>query len=180
MDVTLELDTRYHERQNEKIHQQKKKAEASKSNSSSSNKKKKNFQKRDKPNSSFLNKHFRNMDLPPSSYHDSLEELWDEEEEQEAIEIVMKVVPSAYHKYLDEFSRVKAEKHPPHHTCDNHRKLEGSLPSAGVIDFSSNQESDTLRAYIAENLEKGFIQPSSSSTAVPVLFVKKQDGGLCL
>ncbi|MBW0537344.1 hypothetical protein O181_077059 [Austropuccinia psidii MF-1] len=32
---------------------------------------------------SSLHLFFGNMDLPPSSYHDSLEELWDEEEEPE-------------------------------------------------------------------------------------------------
>ncbi|MBW0561242.1 hypothetical protein O181_100957 [Austropuccinia psidii MF-1] len=65
MDITLELDIRYHERQNEKSHHQEKKPEASKSSSShpqsfssSSQKKKKNFQKRDKPHSSLLNKDF--------------------------------------------------------------------------------------------------------------------------
>ncbi|MBW0512069.1 hypothetical protein O181_051784 [Austropuccinia psidii MF-1] len=192
MDITLELDTKYHERQREKSHHQEKKPEASKSNSShpqnsssSSHKKKKNFQKREKPHSSFLNKDFNpsihwkqwlitfstdkkdyydashsfsndfssakscaalvgdsrtpsipcsfhipslnshqslpssrdevfkeiqdvgednsvyslylffgNMDLPPSSYHESLEECWDEEEEPEEIENMMKVVPS--------------------------------------------------------------------------------------
>ncbi|MBW0493661.1 hypothetical protein O181_033376 [Austropuccinia psidii MF-1] len=52
---------------------------------------------------------FGNMDLPPSSYHDSLEELWDEEEEPEEVETVMKVFPSVYHQYLDVFSKVKAE-----------------------------------------------------------------------
>ncbi|MBW0505693.1 hypothetical protein O181_045408 [Austropuccinia psidii MF-1] len=68
MDITLELDTRYHERQKEKNHHQEKKPEASKSNSShpqnspsSSHKKKKNFQKRDKPLSSLLNKDFKLM-----------------------------------------------------------------------------------------------------------------------
>ncbi|MBW0569175.1 hypothetical protein O181_108890 [Austropuccinia psidii MF-1] len=62
MDITLELDTRYHERQNEKSHHQEKKPEASKSNSSSSSqKKKKNFKKRDKPHSSLLNKDFKLM-----------------------------------------------------------------------------------------------------------------------
>ncbi|MBW0558158.1 hypothetical protein O181_097873 [Austropuccinia psidii MF-1] len=61
MDISLELDTWYHERQKEK------KPEASKSNSShhqnssSSSHKKKNFhsQKRDKPHSSLLNKDFK-------------------------------------------------------------------------------------------------------------------------
>ncbi|MBW0585909.1 hypothetical protein O181_125624 [Austropuccinia psidii MF-1] len=68
IDITLELDTRYHGRQNEKSHNQEKKTEASKSNSShpqssssSSQKKKKNFQKRDKPHSSLLNKDFKLM-----------------------------------------------------------------------------------------------------------------------
>ncbi|MBW0460792.1 hypothetical protein O181_000507 [Austropuccinia psidii MF-1] len=30
-----------------------------------------------------------NVDLPPSSYHDCLEELWDEEEEQEEIDTII-------------------------------------------------------------------------------------------
>ncbi|MBW0475504.1 hypothetical protein O181_015219 [Austropuccinia psidii MF-1] len=75
------------------------------------------------------------MDLPPSSYHDSLEELWDEEEEQEEVETVMKVFPSVYHQYLDVFSKVKSEKLPPHCACDNHIKLEGSLPPEALSQF---------------------------------------------
>ncbi|MBW0490707.1 hypothetical protein O181_030422 [Austropuccinia psidii MF-1] len=61
MDITLDLDTRYQERQTEK------KPEASKSNyshpqnSQSLNQKKKNFQKRQKRHSSFLNKYFKLM-----------------------------------------------------------------------------------------------------------------------
>ncbi|MBW0583240.1 hypothetical protein O181_122955 [Austropuccinia psidii MF-1] len=82
------------------------------------------------------------MDLPPSSYHDSLEELWDEEEEPEQVETVMKVVPPAYHQYLDVLSKVKEEKLPPHRACDHHIVLEGSLPLVGVIYSLSKQESD--------------------------------------
>ncbi|MBW0490407.1 hypothetical protein O181_030122, partial [Austropuccinia psidii MF-1] len=99
------------------------------------------------------------MDLPPLSFHASLEEQWDEEEEPEEIETVLKVVPPSYHQYLDVFSKVKAEKLPPHHACDHHIELEGLLPPIGVIYSLSNQESETLRAYISEN---------------------KKDGGLCL
>ncbi|MBW0544990.1 hypothetical protein O181_084705 [Austropuccinia psidii MF-1] len=120
------------------------------------------------------------MDLPPSSYHDSLEELWDEEEEPEEIETVMKVVPSVYHQYLYVFSKVKAEKLHPHRACDNHIELEGYLPLFGVIYSLSNQESYTLRACISEHVEKGFIRLSSSSTGAPVLSRKKKDGGLHL
>ncbi|MBW0591277.1 hypothetical protein O181_130992, partial [Austropuccinia psidii MF-1] len=113
------------------------------------------------------------MDLPPSSYHDSLEELWDEEEEPEELGTVMKVVPSFYHQYFDVFSKVKEEKLPPLHAFDHRIELEGSLPGVGVTYSLSNQESDTLRAYISENLEKGFIWPSSSSRGAPFLFVKR-------
>ncbi|MBW0571277.1 hypothetical protein O181_110992 [Austropuccinia psidii MF-1] len=80
---------------------------------------------------SSLHLFFGNMDLPISSYDNSLEEFWDEEEEPEEIETVMKVVPSAYHQYLYVFSKVKAETLPPHHACDHHIELEGSLPPFG-------------------------------------------------
>ncbi|MBW0477258.1 hypothetical protein O181_016973 [Austropuccinia psidii MF-1] len=67
MNISLELDTRYDERQKEKNLHQEKKPESSKSNSShhqnsaSSSHKKKNFhsQKREKPHSSLLNKDFK-------------------------------------------------------------------------------------------------------------------------
>ncbi|MBW0460578.1 hypothetical protein O181_000293 [Austropuccinia psidii MF-1] len=70
---------------------------------------------------------FGNMDLPPSSYHNSMDELWDEEEEQEDIETVIKIVSSTSPQYLYVFSKVKAERLPPHRTCDHHIELEGSL-----------------------------------------------------
>ncbi|MBW0551124.1 hypothetical protein O181_090839 [Austropuccinia psidii MF-1] len=120
------------------------------------------------------------MDLPPLSFHASLEEQWDEEEEAEEIETVLKVVPPAYQQYLDVFCKVKAEKLPPQCAFDHHIKLEGLLTPVSVIYSLSNKESETLWAYISENVEKGFIRPSSSSTGAPVLFVKKKDGGLRL
>ncbi|MBW0503073.1 hypothetical protein O181_042788 [Austropuccinia psidii MF-1] len=86
------------------------------------------------------------MDLPPLSFHASLKEQWDEEEEPEEIETVLKVVPPTYNQYLDVLSKVKAEKLPPHHTCDHHIKLEGLLPPFGIIYSLSNHESETLRA----------------------------------
>ncbi|MBW0532132.1 hypothetical protein O181_071847 [Austropuccinia psidii MF-1] len=87
---------------------------------------------------------------------------------------------SSMNEVFKEIQNVKAEQLPPHHACDHHIELAGSLPPVGVIYSLSNQESDTLRAYISENLEKVCIQPSSSSTGAPVLFVKRKDGGLHL
>ncbi|MBW0521535.1 hypothetical protein O181_061250 [Austropuccinia psidii MF-1] len=45
---------------------------------------------------SSLHLFFGNMDIPPLSYHDSLEALWDEEEQPEEVGTIMKVVPSVY------------------------------------------------------------------------------------
>ncbi|MBW0523433.1 hypothetical protein O181_063148 [Austropuccinia psidii MF-1] len=91
---------------------------------------------------SSLNLFVDKVDLPPSSYPDSLEKLWDEEEDPEERKIVTKVVPSACHHYLDVLSRVKAEKPPSHCACDHHIELKGSLPPVGLIYSLSNQESD--------------------------------------
>ncbi|MBW0501634.1 hypothetical protein O181_041349 [Austropuccinia psidii MF-1] len=115
------------------------------------------------------------IDLPPLSFHASLEE-----EDPEEIEAVLNVVLPSYHQYLDVLYKVKAEKLSPHHTCDNNIKLERSLPTVGFIYSLSNNESETLKTYISENVEKGSIRISSSSTGAPVLFVKEKDGGLCL
>ncbi|MBW0471955.1 hypothetical protein O181_011670 [Austropuccinia psidii MF-1] len=120
---------------------------------------------------------FGRTDLPPSYNHDSLGQLWDEEDEPEEVDTVMRVVPPAYHQYLDILSKVKAERLPPQNACDHHIELERSLPPVVVIYYLSNQEENTIRAYTLENVEKGFIQPSSSSTGASSLFVKTKDGG---
>ncbi|MBW0511296.1 hypothetical protein O181_051011 [Austropuccinia psidii MF-1] len=73
------------------------------------------------------------MDLPSFSFHASLEEQWDKEEEPEEIETVFKVVPPAYHQYFDVFSKIKAEKLPSHCPCDHHIELEGLLPPVSII-----------------------------------------------
>ncbi|MBW0503558.1 hypothetical protein O181_043273 [Austropuccinia psidii MF-1] len=95
---------------------------------------------------SSLHLFFGNISFPPSSYHDSLEELWNEEEDPEEIEAMIKVFPSAYHQYWDLLTKVKTEKLPPHRACDHYIELEGSLAPVEVIYPLLNQESDTLRA----------------------------------
>jgi len=44
----------------------------------------------------------------------------------------------------------------------------------------SDSELKEVRKWIDENLSKSFIHASSSSTASPILFVKKKDGSLRL
>ncbi|SOV01837.1 uncharacterized protein UDID_18810 [Ustilago sp. UG-2017a] len=91
------------------------------------------------------------------------------------------IIPQEYHQYLDVFSRVKADKLPPHHTYDHQIPLEeGKSPPFGPIYSLSEHELKTLREYLEENLAKGFISPSDSPAASPILFVKKKDGSLRL
>ncbi|MBW0473433.1 hypothetical protein O181_013148 [Austropuccinia psidii MF-1] len=114
------------------------------------------------------------MGLSPPSFHSSLVEKWDEEEKQESIETVLRVVPPSYHQYLDVFSMVKSKKLPQHHACDHHIEPEGCVHPVGIIYSLSNNESETLGAYISENVEKVLIRLSSSSTGAPVLFSRKR------
>ncbi|SPC63716.1 uncharacterized protein UHOD_11307 [Ustilago sp. UG-2017b] len=91
------------------------------------------------------------------------------------------IIPPEYHQYLDVFSRVEADKLPPHRTYDHPIPLEeGKYPPFGPIYSLSEHELKTLREYLEENLAKGLISPSDSPAASPILFVKKKDGSLCL
>ncbi|MBW0531528.1 hypothetical protein O181_071243 [Austropuccinia psidii MF-1] len=91
------------------------------------------------------------MNLPPLALDASPEEQWDEEEPEEIV-TMLKVVPPAYHQYLDVLSKVTSEKPPPHCTSDHHIKLEGLLPPVDDVYSLSNPESETLQPYISENL----------------------------
>ncbi|SOV04672.1 uncharacterized protein UDID_17163 [Ustilago sp. UG-2017a] len=91
------------------------------------------------------------------------------------------IIPQEYHQYLDVFSRVKADKLLPHRTYDHQIPLEeGKSPPFGPIYSLSEHELKTLQEYLEENLAKGFISPSNSPAASPILFVKKKDGSLRL
>ncbi|KAI0995914.1 Transposon Ty3-I Gag-Pol polyprotein [Podosphaera aphanis] len=88
-------------------------------------------------------------------------------------------LPKIYHSFLPVFSRDEADKLPPHRPSDHKIHLKpGSEPPWGPLYGMSREELDVLKKYIRENLEKGFIRPSSSPAASPVLFVKKPGGGL--
>jgi len=90
-------------------------------------------------------------------------------------------VPSEYHEFADVFSKTKAEVLPPHHLYDLEINLEeGAQPLVGPIYSLSASEQEALKEFIEENLNTGFIRPTSSPHGVLVLFVKKKDSSLCL
>jgi len=91
------------------------------------------------------------------------------------------IVPLEYCNYVDVFSKTKASELPPHHDYDLKIDLEeGTSPPLGTLYSLSLVELSTLRTFINENLNTGFICPTASSHAAPVLFIKKKDGSLCL
>ncbi|KAI0992953.1 hypothetical protein K3495_g15230 [Podosphaera aphanis] len=88
-------------------------------------------------------------------------------------------LPEIYHDFLSVFSRDEAEKLPPHRSSNHQIILKpGTEPPWGPLYGISREELMVLKKYIKENLEKGFIRPSSSPASSPVLFVKKPGGGL--
>jgi hypothetical protein len=94
-------------------------------------------------------------------------------------------LPAEYHEYLDAFSRVLAERLPPHRPGIDHKITlektpEGKEPEVpwGPLYGMSRGELLVLRKTLTELLDKNFIRASSSPAAAPVLFAKKPGGGL--
>jgi len=97
------------------------------------------------------------------------------------VTLVPDTVPPEYRDYTDVFSKVKASELPPH--CNYDLKIdleEGTSPPLGTLYSLSPVELSALRTFINENLNTGFIRPTASSHAAPVLFIKKKDGSLRL
>jgi len=90
-------------------------------------------------------------------------------------------VPSEYYKFANVFSKTKAETLPSYYPYDLKINLEeDTQPPVGPIYSLSAFEQKVLKEFIEENLNMGFIQPTSSPHSTPVLFVKKKDGSLHL
>ncbi|KIM63230.1 hypothetical protein SCLCIDRAFT_59472, partial [Scleroderma citrinum Foug A] len=90
-------------------------------------------------------------------------------------------VSPEYCDYTDIFSKAKASELPPHRDYNLKIDLEeGTSPPLGTLYLLSPVELSALRTFIDENLGTGFICPTASSHAAPVLFIKKKDGSLRL
>jgi hypothetical protein len=88
-------------------------------------------------------------------------------------------LPTMYHDVLNAFSKADADKLPPRRPYDHKINLEaGKTPPYGPLYGMSQDELRVLKKYLDDNLKKGFISPSTSQAASPVLFVKKPGGGL--
>jgi len=94
---------------------------------------------------------------------------------------ICQLIPEHYHEFLHLFREEDARKLPPHRPYDHKIPLKpGTEPPFGPLYGMSHQQLQTLKDYVEENLDKGFIRHSSSPAGAPVLFVKKGDGPLRL
>lgn len=101
------------------------------------------------------------------------------DEDFDTAEMISRDLPKAYRGYEDVFSKRESNKLPPHRSYDHNIELEAPLPSQfSPLYRQSTQELEATKEYIVENLQKGFIAPSTSGFASPVLFVKKPNGSL--
>ena len=102
------------------------------------------------------------------------------DEASEDLETILPLIPTAFHDFIDIFSKVKADTLPPRRACDHQIELTGDPPRKGGVYKLSDPEDLVLREYISEHVQKGFIRPSKSPVGAGVLFVPKKDGGLRL
>lgn len=90
-------------------------------------------------------------------------------------------IPEEYASYARAFSKAESDTLPPHRPYDH--KIELGDSGASKLKYSplyrmSTEELEVVKAYITDNLAKGFIEPSQAPFAAPVLFVKKPNGSL--
>jgi hypothetical protein len=99
----------------------------------------------------------------------------------DSVSFLSSVITQYYFDFLDVFSEKESNTLPLHGPHDHQIPLvDGKAPPFGPIYPLSRTELQVLSDYLKENLEKGFIRPSSSPAGAPILFVKKKDGSLRL
>lgn len=88
-------------------------------------------------------------------------------------------LPKEYADLTEAFSKVKATQLPPHRPIDMAIELIPgvTLPKVHVYPLSQT-ESEAMKTYIKEELDKGFIRSSTSPASAGFFFVKKKDGSL--
>ena len=92
----------------------------------------------------------------------------------------LSAIPEDYHEFTDVFNKGKADALPPHQDYDLKIDLEGGAPPSNRMYSLSPSELETLREFIEEHVNIGFIRPSKSLHGALILFIKKKDGSLRL
>lgn len=106
-------------------------------------------------------------------------ELAMENAKAKPVKSLEEMVPEQYRRYMSVFSKAESERLPEHKLHDHAIEL---VPEAKGFHAKvyplSKPEQEELDKFLAENLKKGYIQPSKSPMALPFFFVKKKDRAL--
>ena len=85
------------------------------------------------------------------------------------------MLPEEIKDFRDVFSKNRAETLPQHRSFDCKIEIEaGTKPPHGRVYNLTSEEDKTLKAWIDDNLRKGFIRECNSPFASPCFFVKKK------
>ncbi len=90
------------------------------------------------------------------------------------------MVPEEYRRHARTFNEQESHRFPPERPWDHAIELLPDAPKAFDCKIypMARGEEDSLREFIKEQLEKGYIRPSKSPYASPFFFIKKKDGKL--
>ncbi|EED13510.1 gag/polymerase/env polyprotein, putative [Talaromyces stipitatus ATCC 10500] len=100
-------------------------------------------------------------------------------EEKLEEEEIRKKLPAYLKDFVDVFSKHESDKLPPHRPYDYKIELEKPNElSYNPLYKISRDELEAAREYIIDNLNKGFLEPSSSPFAAPIIMASKPGGGL--
>ena len=91
------------------------------------------------------------------------------------------ITPCHYHKWRKVFSKEEVKRFPEHQPWDIAIDFTADTPKS--LDCKIYplmlEEQGQLKAYIKDNLEKGYIHPSKSQYSLPFFFLGKKDVKLC-
>ena len=100
-------------------------------------------------------------------------------DDPENAKLVQDRLPSVYYSYRDVFSKTAADQLPEHRPYDHKIVLTEPLPNQfSPLYKQSTEELQATKAFVMENLQKGYFSPSHSPFASPVLCVRKPNGDL--
>ncbi|KAI3220470.1 hypothetical protein DTO012A9_10171 [Penicillium roqueforti] len=93
---------------------------------------------------------------------------------------IKRTLPWEYHDLAEVFSKKKSDELPPYRPGVDHDIILEAEAQPGYCPLYklSLDELKAAKQYILDNLEKGFIVPSSAPYASPILMAKKPGGGL--
>jgi hypothetical protein len=94
----------------------------------------------------------------------------------------LQYIPKHYHQHGVVFSKTALERMPMRKLYNHAIELNpgATLLKPAKLYPLNKHKCLSLDKWIAAKMKKGYIRPSKSPTAAPVLFVKKKDGTLCL